>query len=294
MIINTIENQILVVRDDLYPSLGSGNKGRKMDQIGSELLKNGFDAVITTGGIQSNHCRATAIFAAQHKIPCTLVIHGDETRFHDEGGNAKLMRDTKAKILFTDANGISDAMDAAMDQYAKNGCQPYYLRGGGHTLDGGLAYVNAVDELLDKIQKVPDYIFLASGTGSTQAGIMAGLTKNKVNCEVIGISVARGSKRAENIVTKSYQELCKHLDVDSFPKNKITVLDDYLCGGYEKFNPAIKEISNNSISKYGFPLDTTYTAKAFFGMLDHIKANKLRGNIFFWHTGGLLNYLANT
>ncbi len=294
MIVNNIENQMFVVRDDLYPSLGSGNKGRKMERIGSELLKNGFDAVVTTGGIQSNHCRAAAIFAAQHKLPCTLVIHGEKTRFYDEGGNAKLMRDAKVKISFTDANDISDAMDAAMHDYAKSGCQPYYLRGGGHTLDGGLAYVNAVDELLGKVQTVPDYIFLASGTGSTQAGIMAGLTKNKVKCKVIGISVARERKRAESIVTNSYQELCKHLRVDSFQQKTTTVLDDYLCGGYEKFNNSIKEISNNSISKFGFSLDTTYTAKAFFGMLDHIKENKLEGNLFFWHTGGFLNYLANT
>lgn len=293
MIINTIENQMFVVRDDLYPSLGGGSKGRKMDQIGSQLLKNGFDAVVTTGGIQSNHCRATALFAAQHRIRCTLVIHGDETRFHEEGGNAKLMRDSKARIVFADADGISGAMDAAMEDYSDDGRVPYYLRGGGHTLEGGLAYVNAVDQMLARSKTLPDYIFLASGTGSTQAGIMAGLAKNKVNCEVIGISVARERKRAEDIVYSSYLELCKHLEIDPGLKKSVTVLDDYLCGGYEKFNQSIKEISNISLPKYGFPLDTTYTGKAFHGMLDHIKANGLEGNLFFWHTGGFLNYLAS-
>lgn len=293
MIIDTIENQLFVVRDDLYPSLGSGNKGRKMDQIGSQLLKNGFDAVVTTGGIQSNHCRATAIFAAQHKIPCTLVIHGSEARFRKEGGNAKLMRDAKARLVFTGADGISGAMDAAMEDYMASGHHPYYLRGGGHTLEGGLAYVNAVDELLVHSKTPPDHIFLASGTGSTQAGIMAGLAKNKVDCGVIGISVARERKRAEDIVYSSYLELCGHLQIDPALQKTTTVLDDYLCGGYEKFNPSIKEVSDTSIATYGFPLDTTYTGKAFYGMLDHIQARKLEGNLFFWHTGGFLNYMAN-
>lgn len=293
MIINTIENQIFVVRDDLYPSLGSGNKGRKMDQIGSHLLKNGFDAVVTTGGIQSNHCRATAIFAAQHKISCTLVIHGNEARFRQEGGNAKLMRDAKARIVFTDANGVSNAMDEAMEDYALNGRTPYYLRGGGHTLEGGLAYVNAVDELLEHSKILPNHVFLASGTGSTQAGIMAGLAKNKVDCQVIGISVARERKRAEDIVSSFYLELCEHLKIDHTLQKKTTVLDNYLCGGYEKFNISIKEISDSSIPKYGFPLDTTYTGKAFYGMLEHRQAYGLEGNLFFWHTGGFLNYLAN-
>ncbi|MEE1963188.1 pyridoxal-phosphate dependent enzyme [Allomuricauda taeanensis] len=293
MIIDTIENQIFVVRDDLYPSLGSGNKGRKMDQIGAQLLKNGHDAIVTTGGIQSNHCRATAIFAAKHKISCTLVVHGNEARFRKEGGNAKLMRDAKARMVFPATDDISRAMDAAMEAYTADGYNPYYLRGGGHTLEGGLAYVNAIDELLAHSNILPDYIFLASGTGSTQAGIMAGLAKNKVNCDVIGISVARERKRAENIVYSSYLELCGHLEIDPGLQKKATVLDDYLCGGYEKFGPSIKEVSNTSIPKYGFPLDTTYTGKAFYGMLDYVGTNRLKGNLFFWHTGGFLNYLAN-
>ncbi|MFD2098864.1 1-aminocyclopropane-1-carboxylate deaminase/D-cysteine desulfhydrase [Flagellimonas iocasae] len=292
MIINAIEDNIFVVRDDLYPSLGGGNKGRKMDFIGSKINKDGLNAIVTTGGIQSNHCRAAAIYAAQNKMPCTLVIHGDERRFSKEGGNAKLMRDAKATIVFTEANGISDAMDSAMDLYKSKGYSPYYLRGGGHNLEGGLAYVEAVDELLKNSKIRPDYIFLASGTGSTQAGIMAGISKNKIDCNVIGISVARESGRAENIVRESYEDLCHFLNIEPTQKSTTKVLDDYLCGGYEKYNPGIKELSENSISKYGFPLDTTYTGKAFYGMLNHFNDKKLKGNIFFWHTGGFLNYLA--
>ncbi|UII79918.1 1-aminocyclopropane-1-carboxylate deaminase/D-cysteine desulfhydrase [Flagellimonas sp. CMM7] len=292
MEINTIENQIFVVRDDLFPSLGGGNKGRKLDYIGRKLKEDGFNAVVTTGGIQSNHCRATAIFAAQNKLACTLVIHGDPDRFYAENGNAKLMRDAGVKIIFARTEEISDAMDSSMIDYQSLGLNPYYLKGGGHTLEGGTSYLDAVGELLENSNVVPDYFFLASGTGSTQAGIMAGLTKHKCDCNVIGVSVARKRLRAEEIVTKFYHELCENQKIEGPFDKEAVVLDDYLFGGYEKYNDDIEKVSQRSIMKYGFTLDTTYTAKAFFGMQDYIKKNDIKGHIFFWHTGGVLNYLA--
>ena len=41
------------------------------------------------------------------------------------------------------------------------------------------------------------------------------------------------------------------------------------------------------MTQYGIPLDTTYTGKAFAGMLSHIKQERLKGKtILFIHTGG--------
>ena len=57
-----IRKKILVFRDDLYPFLGGGNKGRKMDYISKDNFLKGANSIVTTGGIQSNHCRAVAVF----------------------------------------------------------------------------------------------------------------------------------------------------------------------------------------------------------------------------------------
>lgn len=292
--IEKLGHQFLVFRDDLYPFLGGGNKGRKIKYIERHIIKNNANAVVTTGGIESNHNRATAILAAQNNWKCTLVIHGDKSKFYQSKGNGSLIKYTGAKLLFVNPNEISQAMDDAIEEYKTQGFNPYYIYGGGHTMEGGLAYIDAVNSLklsLEKMNENIEYIFLASGTGSTQAGILAGLDKEKMNVEVIGISVGRSRERAENVVEKFYKSLCSYYYIDYSDRN-VHVLDDYLCGGYGKYDTNIKTTSLNSLSKYGFTLDRTYTAKAFYGMQDYVKRNAIRGKVLFWHTGGIFNFLA--
>lgn len=290
--LNYKQKNTFVFRDDLYPFLGGGNKGRKITAIAEDMKSKDSKAIVTTGGINSNHCRVTAVYAAQHNMQCTLVLHGCQETFFRQQGNSQIMRDANANLVFVDEpNEISDAMDEAMLNYSNVGANPYYLWGGGHSLVGAKAYIDAVEELADfrdKTQWSPKYIFLASGTGSTQAGIMAGLDKYNFNdTKVIGISIARPKQSAEAIISKFYNELCHKYNIE--PHQKTVVIDDYLCGGYEKFNSEIAELSETSLKNYGFILDTTYTGKAFYGMQNYL--NGINENVLFWHTGGLLNYL---
>ncbi|MCH8492476.1 MAG: pyridoxal-phosphate dependent enzyme [Idiomarina sp.] len=286
-----------VVRDDIYPFLGGGNKGRKIEYIARDIERTSSDAIVTTGGIQSNHCRAVALYAAYRKIKCTLVLHGSKKDFSCQGGNARVMRDTSVNCVFVDqAMDIGPAMDRAMTAYQNQGLNPYYLQGGGHTLEGGLAYIDAIEELKAYCIEndwSPHYIFHASGTGSTQSGILAGLDKHEfINTQVIGISVGRKREAAEKVVKEFYSELCEHHEI-SCTDRAVVVLDDYLCGGYGQANEAIENLSKRSLRDFGFMLDYTYTAKGFYGMQQYIKQNKLEGkNILFWHTGGVFNYLA--
>lgn len=292
--IEKIHSRLHVFRDDIYPFLGGGNKGRKIKYIEKAIDAQGCDSVVTTGGIQSNHCRALAILAAQRGWKCTLVLHGSRSDFEKQNGNALLMRLSGANIVFSEAANIGAEMDRAMDDFKNQGFKPYYIWGGGHTLEGGLAYIESMAILADYCKQnnwQPDYIFLASGTGSTQAGILAGLDKYNIQAQTIGISVARKQEQAEQVVSDFYEKLCSHYDI-SKTNRKVVVNDDYLCGGYEKYNDELLQLSLTSVKEYGFVLDTTYSGKAFYGMQSYIKNNQITGNILFMHTGGILNFLA--
>lgn len=182
-----------IVRDDLFPEIGGGNKARKALEYESDALAKGRECADNDRRIQSNHCRAIAILCARRGWRCKIVYHGTRERFESEKGNALVVRLCGAETEFVGESEISSAMDNAMLDFRSRGFSPYYVRGGGHDICGGMAYVKAVAELSSSGFSAPDYIFHASGTGSTQAGIFVGLEKaGWKNTKVVGF---RGSKQ---------------------------------------------------------------------------------------------------
>ena len=286
-----------VVRDDIYPFIGGGSKARKAVAYEKFLKENGYNAVVTCGGIQSNHNRAMALMCARNGWKCHLCIQGSEERFKIEKGNALLDRLSGAVCEIILPEDTAMAMDRAMETLRHEGFNPYYVIGGGHNLPGGTCYVDAVIELkrqCDEMDYKPDYIFLASGTGSTQAGIVVGLDIvgwSDVKC--IGISVARQKERGTQVIAEFANILANHYGIEKDYSNEIFFITDYLCGGYEKYTPKMEEFLLRATKEIGLIFDTTYSGKAFYGMMDMIEKNpQMQGkNIVFWHTGGLMNIM---
>jgi len=252
-----------------------GNKARKIVEIGKYAISNKFDTLVTNGGVQSNHCRATALFCAQNNLKCRLVLHSEKPINKIEG-NHMLAKLAGAEISFTPLSELSNAMDKAMLQEIEKGNKPFYIWGGGHSLEGSLAYYNAFNELEKQCAAsdwIPDYIILPSGTGTTQAGIHVG---NETTCwqtKIIGVSVAREKKRGKKIIEDSCNELRTYCNEKSINKNEIIFLDDYTAGGYERCNRKIVEIIK-TVAKNGIILDPTYTGKAFWGLSELIKTKQ--------------------
>ena len=285
-----------IVRDDLYPGTGGGNKCRKAEEYENDIERKGCNALVTTGGVQSNHCRAIALLAARKGWRCHIVYHGSKERFEHERGNALLVRMSGASTEFVEAEQIGPTMDDAMNQFIVEGFNPYYVTGGGHDLPGGTAYVKAMQELKSACTQqgwIPDYIFLASGTGSTHGGIIVGnIINGWNNTKIIGISVARHKERAEYVIRDFIQKLTGHYNITA-PDDAVIVTDDYLFGGYEGYTVEMKDTLLNVTRNTGLVFDTTYSGKALYGMMDIVRSYGLeKSNILFWHTGGLLNIQA--
>lgn len=282
-----------VVRDDIFPGIGGGNKSRKAVEYERDIEQVGANALVTTGGIQSNHCRAIALLAARKGWRCHIVYHGSQERYEQERGNALLVKMSGASVEFVAANQISESMERAMKRFKDQGFTPYYVTGGGHDLPGGIAYVKAMEELGQKciaLDWKPNYIFLASGTGSTQSGILVGTLKNGWNeTRVVGISVARRQKRGIEVIDAFNRKLTDYYMMKPVACDKIIFIDEYLCGGYELFTTDMRSYLAEIACEKGLLLDTTYSGKAFWGMMNYIQTHGLKGNILFWHTGGLMN-----
>ncbi len=93
--------ELYVKRDDLSGITLSGNKIRKLEFVLADALGQKADTVITCGGAQSNHCRATAIAAAMLGLKCRLLLRTpDPSNPPPLEGNILLDRMVGAEIVW--------------------------------------------------------------------------------------------------------------------------------------------------------------------------------------------------
>lgn len=78
--------RLFVKRDDLSGLQLSGNKVRKLEFLLADALDRGCDSVVTVGGVQSNHCRATATAARYLGLEPHLVLRTTTRGAEDDPG----------------------------------------------------------------------------------------------------------------------------------------------------------------------------------------------------------------
>src|SRR3954464_13792705 len=61
-------------RDDLTGLETTGNKVRKLEYVVADAVNQGADTLVTHGGFQSNHCRATAAIGAKLGLKVRLIL----------------------------------------------------------------------------------------------------------------------------------------------------------------------------------------------------------------------------
>ena len=141
-----------------------------------------------------------------------------------------------------------------------------------------LAYEQIVESGIDF-----DYIFLASGTGTTHAGLICGKKRlGPDKLKIVGISIARPNPRGGQVVADSVKSYC-----GEDAGGDLIFDDSFLCGGYGKFDAAIDGTIRRMLHSFGLPLDPTYTGKAYHGMECYLKNHQIENKrILFIHTGG--------
>lgn len=281
-------NQLYIKRDDLIPYSFGGNKARKAILFFEEIDKGGYDCVVTYGSSHSNHCRIIANMAAARKMPCYLI--GPE-EVSDTTFNSKFMKLFGAEIITVPVEQVHDTIEAKLEELRKAGKKPYFIPGGGHGNIGTEAYVQCYEEIRAYEQEYGvffDYIFFASGTGTTHSGLVCGQIKHKDDRKIVGISIARKNPRGRNVVIDSIREYLGGVGASEEEIQKKTVfVDDYIGAGYGKDCESVTTIIKDILIKYGMPLDSTYTGKAFYGMKQYLMNNQIKNKrILFIHTGG--------
>ncbi len=283
-------NNIYIKREDFIPFSFGGNKARKAFYFFKEVERLGADCVVTYGSSSSNHCRVVSNMAVSKGLPCYIICPIEKSKITY---NSRMTNFLMAKVTNVPVTSVHETIDKTLSNLRTCGKNPYFIAGGGHGILGTQAYVDCYAEIFDfeKTNNIHfDYIFFASGTGTTQAGLICGQILHNDIRKIVGISIARKNPYGHQVVIDSIKEYLESVNY-SVPDDVISeatiFIDDYTGVGYGMANLQIYNTLKSVFTNYGIPLDTTYTAKAYYGMVDYISKNNITNkNILFIHTGG--------
>lgn len=289
---STPSTRIFIKREDLIPFSFGGNKVRIAYEYYADMDAKGKNCMIGYGNARSNLCRVLANMNYFRQGVCHIISPSDDDGTRIETANSRIVKSCGAIIHQVDKRAVADAVESVITECEESGLSPYYMYGDkygkGNEAVPVRAYVKVYDEIQQQSKEMKinfDAIFLATGTGMTQAGLVAGRQLSGGTERIIGISVARKKEQEKqvlsNFVTTYFESVGSKLITD-----ELEVVDDYLCGGYGQYDDNIAYAIKNMFLKEGIPLDPTYTGKAFYGMLQTIIKETITGNVLFIHTGG--------
>jgi D-cysteine desulfhydrase len=288
--------RLWIKRDDLTGSATSGNKIRKLEFVLAEAIAQGCDTIITCGGVQSNHCRTTALLCAQLGLHCCLLLRGE--RPDDVDGNLLLDQLAGAEIRYYESSDFVRQMqqglfDKTVAEFASHNKKAFVIPVGASDGIGLWGYVAACEELkADFIQHniKPKYIFTATGSGGTHAGLIAGNQLFKLDTDVWGVCVCDDEETFRQKIRTDLsdwkQRYSLDYPVDQFP---INLLDGYVAPGYAQAIPEVYKLISDLARCEGIVLDPVYTGKAFYALVDQIRQGHFceASDIVFIHTGGI-------
>jgi D-cysteine desulfhydrase len=291
---------IWVKRDDLTGFSISGNKVRKLEYSLAKARAEGADVVVTCGGIQSNHCRATAILGAKLGFKVHLLLRGEEPEEID--GNLFLDQVAGAEISYFAKRYYHAHLDfiaeETCEKYRREGRTPFFIPTGASDAVGVWGYANAAEELKQdfaRLQIQPEHIVSATGSGGTQAGLTAGVLMHDIPAQVTGYAVCDDEDWFVNKVNTDIQQWAEDYEIDlDFHRLKISVRDAYIGEGYAIADKAVFDTITQVLRTEALLLDPVYSGKAFYGMLSDIAAGNFsgEGDIVFVHTGGAFGLFA--
>jgi D-cysteine desulfhydrase len=290
-----LNKNIWIKRDDQTGSEFSGNKIRKLEYALSEAINFGCDTIITCGGIQSNHCRATAVASVMLGLKPVLLLRVSETPSIE--GNYFIDKLLGADVRFCTPdeyrNSRGEIMNSIAKEYEKDGHKAYVIPEGASYGLGCMGYYNCMEEIVEQEKEMGvkfDTVVVATGSGGTYAGLHLANKINGYDKEVIGFAVCDNNEYFTDVVCSIGKDAIPFIGKPYvIKKEEIHFNDKYVGIGYALSTQEELSFINKIAKMEALILDPVYTGKAMKGLYEEIKSGNLQDseNILFIHTGGL-------
>lgn len=289
--------EVWIKRDDATAGAEAGNKIRKLEYLLAQAQQEGARCVITCGGLQSNHARATALLCRRLGLRPVLLLRTAKPPSTREG-NVLLDYLSGAEVRFIDYAQYAaraSLMAELAAQLTQSGERAYVIPEGGSNGLGAFGYRDAMAEVraqLDATTGLPgrfDAVVHACGSGGTSAGLQLGALEHGVADEVIAMAVCDDRSYFESHIAKIVDEARDYLSV--VPElARLRVLDAFKGPAYGVASAEQLAFIRAVATTCGLVLDPVYSGKALFGLAN--MPDKPRRSLFI-HTGGLPGLLAD-
>jgi D-cysteine desulfhydrase len=288
-----------IKRDDLTGLETTGNKIRKLEYVIADALRQGANTLVTHGGHQSNHCRATAAVAARLGLGCRLILRGPADAPND--GNLFLDRLFGAKLSLHSpevyARDLQNLIDRAIVEEREAGRKPYFFPVGASIPLGCWGYIRCFHEVLQQTQGWGAVdLFAPVSSSGTIAGLILGKALFQAeHVRVLGIPVSDSIEFFQRDIRKLVDDTIREYRLDlTAAQTPIELVEGCIGEGYAIPTPQSIDLLKRVARSEGILLDPTYTAKAMVGFLDWIDGERIRPGAVpvFIHTGGIFGLMA--
>lgn len=280
---------ITAKRDDAIAFGFGGNKVRKLCLVAAAAKAAGADTLITCGGVQSNHARATAAAAARLAVHCIIVANGEKPATLTANALLDDLLGADVRYVPTRADRVP-GMRAAADEVRDRGGTPYEIPLGASTPLGALGIARGVGELARQ-GVTPDVIVHASSSGGTQAGILVGCALFGIDARVIGVSAddpERAIREKVLPIIGGAEELLGLRAGELGAAARFELDHSFVGDGYGVPTDASRDAQRLLARTEAVFVDHYYTAKALAALIAYLRDGRLARdrNVLFWHTGG--------
>jgi D-cysteine desulfhydrase len=286
--------ELWIKRDDATGGAEAGNKIRKLEFLFADAKAKGAKRVVTCGGLQSNHARATAILARRLELAPTLLLRltPEEAALGELPMTGNVLLDL---LVGADIRAITPLewahRDELMAEAASQLGDAYVIPEGGSNGLGSLGYVEAMRETREQADPF-DVVVHACGSGGTAAGIALGCAAHGAAKRVLAIAVCDDRDYFERVVARIVAEARALVDLP--PPAPLTIDDRSKGPRYGVMDEEQLAFLAQCARDSGLILDPVYTGKAMFGLRAAVQRGEIPqgARVLFVHTGGLPGLLA--
>ena len=269
-------DNVWVLRLDQAGGLAPGNKVFKLRHHLSQARKRGVDHVLSFGGAWSNHLHALAAVGAELGLRTTAIVRGGEN-------DTAMLQDARGwgmNLVPVTRQEYRRRHDTDYQRQIMARFHPCLLVPEGGGGPEGVRGCLDIATLVNQLDRQWSRVVVAVGTGTTMAGLAAGLSCAN---RLVGISALKGAGDLDRAVGTALAEAGLQAGLPW------EIIHDFHCGGFARTNETLRKFLLEFEHLQGLALDPVYTAKALLGIHAQLASGcwSRTDPVLFIHTGGL-------